>query len=60
MPLIASLPWYPFKKIQKQYDIFWRLLRDALVERGIKAPNKLSTSENFRIHWTSDDLLLSQ
>lgn len=61
MPLIASFPWYPFDEIKEQYDIFWGLLRDALLEKKIDAPEKLSPPENFRIHWASSrDLLLSQ
>lgn len=59
---IASLPWYPFRGVRPHYDRFWVHLRDVLRERldNVDVPDKLSPPEDFRTHWASPDLLLSQ
>ena len=57
----ASLPMYDRVETRGQTDRFWALIRDALRDRGIAAPDALT--RDFASPWDlwqSPDLLLSQ
>jgi len=58
--MTASLPWYPFRQLEDAYALFWSYLRTALRDRDIDAPDTLAKTEDFRAHWATSDLLLSQ
>lgn len=61
MAAIASLPWYPFDSIRAAQDAFWCHLRDELKSKGLSdAPDRLSDPRDYRSHWASPHLLLSQ
>lgn len=60
--MIASFPWYSFRGVDKYYEVFWEHLRDALRVRlkTLDIPDKLSPAADYRTHWASRNLLLSQ
>ncbi len=61
MPLHASLPMYDRPEMRDATDGFWALIRDALRDHGVAAPEELKRDEpNLWTMWTSPDLLFSQ
>jgi hypothetical protein len=58
--MIASLPMYDLPEIAPVTDRYWALIRDALRDHGIAAPDALDRSVAFHAPWTDPELLLSQ
>ncbi len=58
--MIASLPMYDLPEIVPATDRYWALIRDALRDRGIAAPETLDRERPFHAPWTDPDLILSQ
>ncbi|WP_431300436.1 phosphate/phosphite/phosphonate ABC transporter substrate-binding protein [Tabrizicola sp. BL-A-41-H6] len=59
--MIASLAMYDFGAAMAANDRLWALIRDALRDRGLKAPDALTRGETaYWDAWQSPDLLLSQ
>ncbi|MBL9051120.1 MAG: PhnD/SsuA/transferrin family substrate-binding protein [Tabrizicola sp.] len=59
--MIASLGMYDFGPLQGANDRLWRLVRDALRDQGIPAPETLTRGEAaYWPAWQSPDLILSQ
>lgn len=60
-PAVASLPWYFFDEISWAYDVLWRHLAESLDAAGFESvPEALSSHRNYRAHWASENLLLTQ
>ena len=61
---VASFPWYFFRPIAREYDVFWDHLRDAIAKRNVfdldEIPTGLESAYDFRAHWANPDLFLSQ
>ncbi|WP_233491827.1 phosphate/phosphite/phosphonate ABC transporter substrate-binding protein [Nioella nitratireducens] len=61
MTLHASLPMYDRPEMRDATDGFWTLIRDALRDHGVAAPEALKRDEpKLWAMWTSPDLLFSQ
>ena len=58
--MIASLPMYDRPETRAETDRFWHLVRDALRDRGVAAPDELTREGDPMNHWTSPDLVMSQ
>lgn len=59
--MIASLGMYDFGPLQGANDRLWQLVRDALRDQGIPAPETLTRGEEaYWPTWQSPDLILSQ
>tara|TARA_R110002110_G_scaffold260260_4_gene476026 strand:+ start:4074 stop:6950 length:2877 start_codon:yes stop_codon:yes gene_type:complete len=59
--LIVSFPWYPFREIRHAHQSFWNELRstiDGKIDGFL--PEKIHDPEDFRSHWSSPRLLLTQ
>lgn len=61
MTMHASLPMYDRPEMRAETDRFWALIRDALRDRGIPAPDALTRdASDLWDLWQSPDLLVSQ
>jgi ABC-type phosphate/phosphonate transport system substrate-binding protein len=58
--MIAALPMYDFPWVRAATDRLWGIVRDALRERGIGAPDALNRDREPRETWCDDRLLLGQ
>lgn len=58
--MIASLPMYDLPEIAPATGRYWALIRDALRDHGIAAPDALDRSGPFHAPWTDPKLILSQ
>ena len=58
--LAASLPMYDFDEVRAQTDAFWQAIRNALIARGIPAPEALTRSGDIWSCWRNPCLLFSQ
>jgi len=59
--MLASLPMYERPETRDAHDRFWLLLRQRMVEHGVRAPLALTRpSEDLLSHWRQPDLLFSQ
>jgi ABC-type phosphate/phosphonate transport system substrate-binding protein len=59
--MIAALPMYDWPEVQAETDAFWHLLRDALHQRGIDAPDTLTRGDSpLASIWGAEALSLSQ
>ncbi len=60
MPYLASLPMYDHAPIAGKTDLWWQVIRNELLLRGIAAPNHLTRSDDSRSIWRNPELLLTQ
>jgi ABC transporter, phosphonate, periplasmic substrate-binding protein len=58
--VIASLPMYDLPETASVNDRYWALIRDALRDHGVAAPEALDRSVTFHAPWTDPGLVLSQ
>jgi ABC transporter, phosphonate, periplasmic substrate-binding protein len=58
--MIATLPMYDLPEIVPATDRYWALIRDALRDHGIAAPDALDRSGPVHAPWTNPGLILSQ
>lgn len=58
--MIASLSMYDWPEQSGHWDRFWTVVRQALGDHGIAAPDKLTRVGRLWDHWTSPDLVLGQ
>lgn len=59
--MIVSLPMYENERNRDAHDRYWKLVREALNQRGLSAPTDLTRLEaGYMDHWRRPDLLLSQ
>ncbi|MBS1303926.1 PhnD/SsuA/transferrin family substrate-binding protein [Loktanella sp. SALINAS62] len=57
--MIATLPMYERPANRAAHDAVWALIRDALRDTGIAAPDHLSRGIAYHAAWSHDDLVLS-
>ncbi len=57
---LAQLPMYDWPEIATATDALWGAIRDALIQRDIRAPTTLDRSLPREQVWVSKQLLLSQ
>jgi ABC-type phosphate/phosphonate transport system substrate-binding protein len=58
--MIASLPMYAHPSNRAAHNDLWALIRDALRQRGIQAPDGLDHDIDHKQGWAHDDLVLGQ
>src|SRR5690606_38179190 len=58
--MIASLAMYDWPQVHAEHDRLWSLVRAALAEEGIAAPERLTRDASLWTLWESPDLLLGQ
>ena len=58
--MIASLAMYDWPQVHAEHDRLWSLIRAALAEEGIAAPERLTRDASLWTLWESPDLLLGQ
>lgn len=58
--MIASLAMYDWPQVAAEHDRLWSLIRDALADEGIDAPEALTRNGSLWDIWESPDLLLGQ
>lgn len=58
--MIAALPMYARPELAAAHDRLWALIRDALRDRGVAAPDHLAHPEDLPAVWLSPDLVLAQ
>lgn len=58
--MIASLSMYDWPLVRAEHDRLWALIRAALADEGIAAPERLTRDESLWSVWESPDLLLGQ
>ena len=57
---IATLPMYDWPELRSETDRLWAMLRDAIRNKGLDAPERLDRTISEGEEWTRPDLLLSQ
>jgi ABC-type phosphate/phosphonate transport system substrate-binding protein len=58
--MIASLAMYDWPQVRSENDRLWALIREALADEGIAAPQDLSRDGSLWDIWESPDLILGQ
>lgn len=58
--MIASLAMYDWPQVAAEHDRLWSLIRAALADEGIDAPEGLTRNGSLWNIWESPDLLLGQ
>ncbi|PQV58992.1 ABC-type phosphate/phosphonate transport system substrate-binding protein [Defluviimonas denitrificans] len=58
--MIATLAMYDWPQVRAEHDRFWQLIRTAMADEGIPAPQDLTRDEKLWELWESPDLLLGQ
>lgn len=58
--MIASLAMYDWPQVRAEHDRLWALIREALADEGIAAPERLTRGGSLREVWESPDLILGQ
>lgn len=58
--MIATLPMYDWPEVRPATDRLWALIRDALRDAGLAAPDALDRSGAYDAAWLRPDLVLSQ
>lgn len=58
--MIAALPMYDWAEVQPATDALWALIRDALAQRGIAAPEVLDREVGLWEAWQDPTLVLGQ
>lgn len=58
--MLAALPMYDRPELRAQTDLYWRLIRDELRERGVFAPDGLWRGEDLWSLWRSPELVFAQ
>jgi ABC-type phosphate/phosphonate transport system substrate-binding protein len=58
--MISSLPMYLRAETRPAHDGLWALIRDALRDHGVLAPEALSHDAPIRATWARTDLILGQ
>ncbi|MCX7889188.1 MAG: PhnD/SsuA/transferrin family substrate-binding protein [Rhodobacteraceae bacterium] len=58
--MIATLPMYDWAEVRPATDRYWGLIRDALRDHGLPAPEALDRSGGYTEAWLRPDLVLSQ
>lgn len=58
--MIASLAMYDWPQVRAEHDRLWSLIRAALADEGIRAPDSLTRGESLWTVWESPELLLAQ
>ena len=58
--MIASLAMYDWPEVRAEHDRLWSLIRGALADEGIAAPEALTRDTRLWDLWESPDLLLAQ
>lgn len=58
--MIASLAMYDWPQVRAEHDRLWSLIRAALADEGIAAPDSLTRGESLWTVWESPELLLAQ
>lgn len=58
--MIASLAMYDWPQVRAEHDRLWSLIRAALADEGIAAPDGLTRDGSLWAIWESPDLILGQ
>jgi ABC-type phosphate/phosphonate transport system substrate-binding protein len=58
--MIAALPMYERPQTRDVHDRLWALMRDALRDHGVAAPDRLDRDPVYDVPWGQDDLVLGQ
>jgi ABC-type phosphate/phosphonate transport system substrate-binding protein len=58
--MIASLAMYDFPATAGAHDRLWSLIRDALRDHGVAAPQHLTRTGELADHWSAPQLVLGQ
>lgn len=57
---IAVLPMYDRPELRAETDLLWSMLREAIRDRGMDAPDTLSRNRPNRIAWAAPELVIGQ